>query len=354
MENLKLFLDRNKIVIEKISIIVLFFSGMYIFFKYIFVLIAPFIIGYIIASFLEPVVRLLMHKFRLNRSISAIISIILMIILIGGSLFLIISQIVQQGMSLYQYNHSQIFDKTNEAWNMITSLVSNLFFYIPENNKEMVHSFFQNVVSSVTTFAGEKLKVFGVAFIKFVPKLFVYTLVGLLSSFFFIKDRALIRNVYRENVPNVIKKNFIDIKTGLSSAFLGYLKSQSIIMCVTATICLTGLIILRNQYAFLLAFLIAIVDVLPLFGSGFILWPLSFISFVNGDIKTGIGALIMYATVQITRQIIEPKILGSQIGLHPLITLMSIYVGLIVFGVLGIVLGPMSVIIIKTIWNKKT
>lgn len=353
MENLKIFFNKNRIVIQKMSIVALFFTVMYIFFNYIFVLIAPFIIGYVISIFLEPLVRTFMHKFNLNRSISAIISIILMIVVIGGSLFLIISQLVQQGTSLYQYNHSQILDKTDETWNMIKSLFSNLFFYIPENNKEMVHSFFQNVTSSVMTYAGEKLKVFGVAFIKFVPKLFVYTIIGLISSFFFIKDRALIRNVYRENMPHSINKNIIEIKNSLSNAFLGYLKSQSIIMCVTASICLTGLIILQNQYAFLLAFLIAIVDVLPLFGSGFILWPLSLVSFVNGDIKTGIGALVMYATVQITRQIIEPKILGSQIGLHPLVTLMSIYVGLIVFGVLGIVLGPMSAIIIKTIWAKK-
>lgn len=351
MNNLRKFISNNKIVIEKLLIIFLFFSFSYVFFNYIFVLVAPFVIGYAISIFLEPVVRALMDKFNFKRSVSAVISIIIMIFVIGGSIFLIISNIVDQGVSLYKYHQGEIVYMIDIVMQKTSDIISKLFFYVPTNNIEMVASFFENIVNGLTSVASDGIKRFSVSFIKFVPKLFVYITIGFLSSFFFIKDRYLIKNIYRNCVPNKIKKNVTSIKEGLSYALFGYIKSQCIIMCVTATICLTGLLILKNPYALFLSVAIAVVDILPLFGSGFVLWPLSFISFLEGDIKTGIGSLVIYATVQVTRQLIEPKILGSQIGLHPLITLMSVYSGVIIFGVFGIVLGPMSAIIIKTIWT---
>lgn len=351
MNNFLEFVKLNKIKIEKICAILLFFLTIFIFFKFIFVLVAPFIIGYCISFFLEPVVRFLMNKFKLNRATSAIISILLMIFIIGGSVFLIISQAFSQLRILITNDPLKYLGIIEQSLNSLLAFVPDFFFYIPEENKVMINQVLNDIWSAVLSFSSEQLKVFGLAFVKFVPKFFVYIFVGIISSFFFIKDKMLINNLFRNNTPDIIKLHFVNIKTGLSEAFLGYLKSQSIIMCFTATISLAGLSILQNKYAILLALCIAVVDVLPLFGSGFILWPLSLVSFLTGDIKTGVGALIIYGTIQITRQIIEPKILGSQIGLHPLVTFMSMYSGLYIFGVLGIVLGPMSVIIIKTIWN---
>ncbi len=351
MDKILFFIKENKVKIEKISVILIFFLTTYLFFHFIFVFIAPFIIGYLIALFLEPVVRILIDKFKLKRSISAIISILLMILIIGGSIFLIISQLIAQAKIFISNDPTHYIVIIKESFDKLTSFLPDFFFYIPDKNMEMVNEVISSITASILDVLGEQAKVFGFKIIKFIPKFFVYLIIGIISSFFFIKDKLLINNLYRNTVPNVVKTNIIHIKESLSEAFLGYIKSQSIIMCVTATISLIGLLVLQNEYALLLCVCIALVDVLPLFGSGFILWPLSLISFLTGDLKTGIGALIIYGTIQITRQIIEPKILGSQIGLHPLVTLMSIYIGVLVFGVLGIVLGPMSVIIIKSIWN---
>ncbi len=351
MNKLKTFFNENRVNIEKLSVIVLFFSFLYFFFNVIFTLIAPFIIGYFIAFFLEPIVRILMNKFKLKRGASAIISILLMIFVIGGSIFLIISQIVAQLKIFIANDPMYYFGLVKHSFENLLSFIPNIFFYIPEENMKVVNEILSGFSATILNVLTEQLKVFSLAFIKFIPKFFVYLIIGIISSFFFIKDKMLINNLYRNNMPSVVKKHITEIKSGLSGAFLGYLKSQSIIMCVTACISLIGLLIFGNDYALLVAFCIAIVDVLPLFGSGFILWPLSLVSFLSGDLKMGIGALVIYGIIQVTRQIIEPKILGSQIGIHPLVTLMSIYVGVIVFGVFGIVLGPMSAIIIKTIWT---
>lgn len=347
------FFHEHRIKIEKIAVIVLFFVSVYFFCNVLFAFIAPFIIGYLIALFLEPCVKMLIKYLRFSRSVSAVISILLMIFIIGGSLFLIFSQIFSQLKEFLLNDPMYYIELIRVSFDRVIQHIPNLFFYIPAESREMVNEVLNSILGAILGYLAEQLKYFSLEFIKFIPKFFVYLGIGILSSFFFIKDKLLINNLYRNNVPDVVKHNLTNIKLGLSEAFLGYIKSQSIIMCITGTICFIGLMIIGNEYALLVGFCVAIVDVLPLFGSGFILWPLSLVSFLTNDIRTCVGALIIYLTIQVTRQIVEPKILGSQIGLHPLITLMSVYVGMIVFGVLGIILGPMSVVIIKTIWNTK-
>ncbi len=353
MDKFLYFLNEHKVKIEKISIIIIFFLFSFIFFKYIFVLVAPFFIGYCIAMFLEPLVRLLMNKLRLNRATSGAISIVLMVVVIGGGLFLVITQLFAQIKVFLSENPSYYFGLLKDGFDKIVDYLPNLFFYIPEKNMAMINEIMNGFMDKLLAFFAVQLQVIGLKIVKFIPKFFVYLLIGIISSFFFIKDKILINNLYRDNMPMFIKEHVKNVKFGMIKAFFGYLKSQSIIMCVTASISLVGLLIFQNDYALLLAFCIAIVDVLPVFGSGFVLWPLSVISFMTGDVKMGVGALVIYITNQIVRQIIEPKILGGQIGLHPLVTLMSVYGGIIIFGVLGILLGPMSVIIIKTIWESE-
>ncbi len=325
--------------------------SIYVFFEYLFIFIGPFIIGYFISVFLEPIVKLLVNKCRLNRGISAIVSILLMISIIGGSIFLIVSQLISQLRIFLSNDLSLYFDLIIQTIDKITDFLPSLFFYFPEQTKDSINDIMKNILNGSLTFLATQLKYFSLALIKSIPSFFVYLFIGIISSFFFIKDKLAINNLYQKIVPQIVKGHIITFKEGMSFAFLGYIKAQSIIMCFTFTISLIGLLILGNNYALLLAVCIACIDVLPLFGSGFFLWPLSAISFLSSDIKTGVGALIIYGTIQITRQIIEPKILGSQIGLHPLVTLMSVYIGVIVFGFLGIILGPMTVIMTKSIWS---
>ncbi len=351
MDKVKEFFEEYKIEIEKIFIIFLFFFTLFVFFNYIFVFVAPFVIGYLIALFLEPFVKIIMKKLKVSRSVSGIICILFMIASIGGILFLAISQFLEQLRVLLENDPMQYLDVLKQSLDKLTALIPNFFFYIPDKNMEMINNFLMSILSMGLQFFGEQLKVIGIALITFIPKFFVYLFVGIISSFFFIKDSEKIKNIYRDNMPVFFKKHIHSLRSGMSGAFFGYLKSQLIIMCFTAVITLIGLIILQNEYALLWSVAICFFDVLPVFGAGFVLWPLSLVSFLMGDFKMGIGTLIIYGILQITRQIIQPKILGSQIGLDPLLTLISIYVGILVFGVLGIILGPMSIMVIKTIWE---
>lgn len=352
LDKFKSFYEENKVSIGKILSIITFFGVTYIFINYIFILVAPFVIGYIISICLEPLVKLFTKKFNIGRGISAVLSIFIMVISIGGILYLIGYNAVTQGRNLFLYHSDDILREGKVAWESIKEISSNLFFYVPTSIQKGVNTFFVTLNKNIVGLFSQVVKNAGISFAKFVPKFFVYTFLGLFSSFFFIKDKELINTTCRNLAPAIIVRNVRSIKSSISTALLGYIKAQLIIMCFCFGICLIGLLIIGNPYAFLLALLIGMIDVLPMFGSGFILWPLSIVAFFNGDAKTGIGALIIYGTVQLSRQLLEPKVLGHQIGLHPLITLMSIYIGLMLFGVVGLIVGPMTAIIIKTIWTR--
>jgi len=125
-------------------------------------------------------------------------------------------------------------------------------------------------------------------------------------------------------------------------------------MSITSCIIIIGLVIIQYPYALFVGLLTAVIDALPIFGSGLVLWPWAALNFIKGNYATGAGLLLIYGVVFITRQSLEPRILGSQIGIHPLLTLMSMYIGLKLFGFIGIILGPAIVIVIKAVYQSQS
>lgn len=133
----------------------------------------------------------------------------------------------------------------------------------------------------------------------------------------------------------------------------GYLKSQLILMGITFIILITGLMILKVPYSTLIAIAISIVDVLPVLGSGIIIVPWSIISFILGNSYLGKGLAIIYIILIITRQVLEPKIMGKEIGVRPLYTFLATILGSIVLGAVGLVVGPLIAVVITSIIRTK-
>jgi sporulation integral membrane protein YtvI len=126
----------------------------------------------------------------------------------------------------------------------------------------------------------------------------------------------------------------------------GYLKAYLLIMLITFFEVFIGLSILKVNYAFILAIVIAIVDILPVLGTGAVLVPWAILAFIGGNAPLGIGLIVLYGVTLIARQIIEPRIIGSTLGLHPLMTLASVYIGLKLLGLAGIFIGPILALLL--------
>jgi sporulation integral membrane protein YtvI len=172
------------------------------------------------------------------------------------------------------------------------------------------------------------------------PNFLITVILSVVSAVFMLKDKKLICDTLSRHCPEWIKKNLGTMREGLFRAVGGYFRAQGILMSITGIIAITGLLILRSPYALILGLLLAFLDFLPFFGTGFVLLPWAAFSLATAAYGQAVGLVVIYGTVFVMRQILEPKVLSEQIGVYPLVTLMAIFIGYRLFGFIGIFVGP--------------
>ena len=188
-----------------------------------------------------------------------------------------------------------------------------------------------------------------------IPTIAIYTIITLLATYFICADRLYILDQLEHHLPKTwVKKIGIHLRAIISSLG-GYLKAQAILNIITFIIVLLGLLIMsftgfNIKFPLLAALAIGFVDALPILGSGTVILPWSVCSALNGDIKLAIGLIIVYVIVIVARQILEPKIVSKKIGIHPIFTLIAMYTGFKLIGLLGMFIGPIILIILQNIF----
>ncbi|MBQ6692414.1 MAG: sporulation integral membrane protein YtvI, partial [Clostridia bacterium] len=180
-----------------------------------------------------------------------------------------------------------------------------------------------------------------------IPQIFFACIITILATFFFLVDRHKLYQHMRRHIPEKWLSFMVNMYKTFIHALVGWIRAQLIIMLCLGTVILIGLLILHVNYAFLIALAIALLDALPLFGSAAVLLPWSVYCLFTGAVGRGIGLAVIYLCAVVTRQLIEPRIVGQQIGIHPLLTLTAMYAGFVVAGVLGLILGPMLMLLLK-------
>lgn len=146
-----------------------------------------------------------------------------------------------------------------------------------------------------------------------------------------------------------LRRIFRDTKKGVK----GYFKAQLTLMVMTFLIFSIGLVIIDVDFPLLIGFVIAILDIVPVLGSGIVMIPWVIISLIQGNSQRALGLAIVYVVATLIRQLIEPKITGDKIGIRPLYTFIATILGSLIFGPVGIILGPIVAVIIKSIINVK-
>ena len=192
--------------------------------------------------------------------------------------------------------------------------------------------------------------------LKATPSALLSVGVGVISLYYvsleFDKIRALFASL-ASHLPESIKKHVGDLLHKLLEIGLAYLKAEAKMFALTLAECFVGLLIICPQYACLGALAIAALDALPVIGAGIVLVPWAVVSLLGGKTFMGIGLLILYLTVTVVRQIAEPRIVGKNIGLHPFASLITMFVGYRLFGVIGMLLSPIVVAFFSTFFEKK-
>ena len=341
------FYEKNKQAIHDIALLFVAILICFLFFRYLFGIFLPFLIGWLLSLLFNPLADRL-QKYRIPRGISALLGILLLFALLGLLGFWGGNSIVDKARNISDYlpYYMDIVEvRLQDFWKQFDAFREKL-------PVELQASFlkFQNDASGMLLSLLPKGD--GGA-IGSVSSFFVGFFVALISAYFFTKDKDLIRREYQTHVAPLFGLSINTTKQELKASVWGYIKTQFILMGFTFTITIIGMLVMHSPYPVLLSILIAVIDSLPFFGSGFILWPGAVIHLMTGNTFLAIGYLILYGIIQVMRQILQPKILGTQIGLHPLLTLFSMYFGLKCIGVFGLILGPIIAVVLRAFFRMR-
>jgi len=239
------------------------------------------------------------------------------------------------------------FESTKlQLWGLFESMPQNVQLALQEFGADMtdkIADFINSKSAPVISYAGATAKA--------VPKVFIGFVVFLLSSFFMLSEPDKFTGLFTKFIPKRISERWESIKKEIKTYLGGYVQAQAIIMSIAFFIIFIGLTILDVSYALLIAIGVAVLDALPFFGSGAVLWPWALVRFINGDIKMGISLMIIYVIIIVTRQFIEPKIVSKRMGTNSMLTLVSMYVGYKTFSLGGMILGPIVLVIIISLYR---
>lgn len=311
----------------------------------------PFIIGFLIALILKPLIQLLKKWFGKKRWLAGIALIIFYIIL-GVLLFFaalgIVSGVEKLAKMLPGFYSDTLVPAGQEISNAFQGFIANLDPNIAQLLDKATLSLTTSLETFVRDFSAKLISgITGLA--SSLPSLLIAALTAIISSMFFALDYRKIVNTVLSIFPDKQRRLILEIKNHLVSVIGKYLRAYAILMSLTFVELSIGFTVLGIPNSIMTAFLVALVDVLPVLGTGTVMIPWVIIEFAIGDMNRAIGLAIVYGVVTVIRNILEPKIVGDQIGLHPVVTLMSIYAGTKLFGFAGLIGVPVVVTIIKSL-----
>lgn len=309
----------------------------------------PFIFAWWISGLLSPLVEIIHKKTKINKSL---VTFIILLLFIGILLFIVSFigfSVVNQASTILD-NIPEISEILEEGLLNVSKNLINFKTFLPallaQNLDLDIPAILQNINLSMTTILASL-----VGLVAFIPNLLVAIIVMFVASFFMTKDKMKLKDMQMQLLSKKIFRSpiLIIIKEDVIMVLLGYIRAQLIMMTLTFIEVAIGLTILKIPYAILIALGIGVLDALPVFGTGsvFIPWIIILLFYQNYSLAAGL--FIVYLVATLGRQSLEPKIISSQIGIYPLVTLLIIYTGIKIFGVAGIIIAPLIAITLMAV-----
>lgn len=324
--------------------------------KYTFGVIVPFLIAWGIAYLVYPLANELSQKTKLSRKVCSFVLMLLFLIIGFCVLFLIVNHLLIEAQNLFERlssNGDAIAQYFENTFQFIATIGERLPIINKLQNAELVDNILSSVSGVVKSVWSSLLETLGSAVprlatkvVTALPDSFLLLLVSIVACFYFAVDINVVNASVKRTLPPKVVDFLSKMKTRVGRGVKKYLKAYLIIFVITFVELLVGFWILGIDYSFILAFVIALIDFLPLLGTGAILAPWGIILLLMKNTFLGVGMLVLFIVTTIIRQVIEPKILGDSLGVHPLISLLSVYVGYKFFGFLGMILLPIGAVVL--------
>jgi len=305
----------------------------------------PFILALVLAFLLEPLVVRLMGAMRLRRPYASLLSLILILCVFGLIIFLIVARLYTElselAVSLPNYNY--IIDFVTKQVEAIERFVR-----LNPQVQSTVFSSTESILKSVQGLA-KAGSMFLLGFLTALPGVFIVMVVSLVATLLVSSSFPGVKRFIWGIYPKRWQASARAVGQDLGAALIGFVRAEAVLVSVTAVATMLGLAIIGNRYAVTLGVLAGLLDLMPVVGTGLLFVPWIIVLFVLGSLGEGLKLLGMWVVTVVVRQFLEPKIMSRSIGLHPLPTLISMYVGLQLLGGAGLILGPTAVIVYEAV-----
>ena len=310
----------------------------------------PFVVGWILALLANPLVRFLERRVKLVRRHGSMLIIIAALAIVIG-LFYGAGLLVYREMGSFLADAPEIYQSVIAEIGDALQNGRKLAEYFPQNLQPPLLAFSDNLdglFGKLVSRAAEPTVQIAGHVAKSIPNLLVNMVIIILSSYLFLADRESIMRWLKEHLPAFVFRYIEYMKRDAKGLIGGYFLAQFRIMCVVALILAAGFLVLGVRYGVLLAFLTAILDFRPIFGTGTVLFPWAVVKLFAGEYAYATGLILLYILTQVVRQIIQPKIVGESMGLPPLMTLFLLYLGFKLRGLTGMILAvPVGLVFIN-------
>ena len=325
--------------------------------KYVLAVIMPFLIAWGTALAIRPAAKMLAKKTHFSERATSVIILIAVFAVLGTLLFLGINRLLNElgrlidgftnGENTVIRNITHIIDEMESVGTRLPFL--NESDEVPNPLREkfdqmvasLLHQVASSLLSSLTSFASNLFRA--------LPAIALFILVTIIATFYFSLDLKAVHGYLSSLLPPSLSQKIPQLKARVKRFTAKYLRAYLFLMFLTFCELFAGFSILGTTYSFLPALAISAVDIFPVLGVGTILVPWSVVELLSKDFRMGFGLLIMWIVITVVRQIVEPRIVGGSLGLHPILTLVGMYVGFRLFGIGGMLLSPAVLLAVKVV-----
>lgn len=335
------FNKRNFIILGTIIVILLAFI-------YIVPVSLPIILALLTAMLFDPLVKIAEKQFKWTRQPAVIVVFLLIVTFISGILYYTVTRLIGKLIDFTQKT-PEYFNSLSSMWIDMQNKLFQFTASMPTEVVDAAQEEFKNIFDSIRVSISELVSYENItSLLTNIPNFLVSFIVFTIALFLFMLELPELKRLFFDSLTDSTEEKVRFMFNKLNKILFGFLKAQVLVSLIIFAVSFIGLLIITPKYAFVMSVIIWIIDLIPILGSIIILGPWSIYYFVSGNISMGTQLAVLAIILLIIRRTVEPKVMGSQIGLKPLPTLIAMFIGLKLFGVLGFFIGPLIVILFTT------
>jgi len=324
-------------------------GALWLTFRFILPWALPFLLALLTARLMEPGVKFMMRRWNFRRGFAAVVCSVLILACISLLLSLAVGQIIN-GLGTLARNLPDMVSQVGHLFSQIEAAFYRFVIAAPVETQAMIQGAIDSLITMAEALPGElstTLLSFAAGIATAFPRFFLFILTYTISVVFISLSYPQVTAFLLRQIPTRFHQRVKSLQRDSLQTLAKWGRAQLMLIGVTFVLLTLSFLIQSISYAIPLAALIAVIDALPVLGTGTVLIPWALISFLGGNIPLGIGLSLTYALVSITHSFLEPRLVGEQLGLHPIATLMAMYLGYRLIGVLGMITFPMAFLLLK-------